>query len=288
MAPPSVVLCRFNMETLQYEAPSPGHWMAVAKAINLTQSQKDDVYKIYQYASRMQATAMKRQAGIVQELQAILGSTGPKPRSTSEAVATAISDNAAAGPAQLVSLATGGAVPTAPAVADCGRACPFEGSAAAAQAGVEEMASFGPGSLAAVATAWEAVSPLSQDGWAFLTDFCRDSISSGAGHNGTTNSSLHSSSSSSWLAPAGVLTLQDAEKVKVLLEELVRVDMSVKQHTQQITVTVSACCQLWCSGTRLLSFSLPHCCMTALVSLCTHGQLAVPACEICRSVSNLL
>jgi hypothetical protein len=214
--------------------------MAVAKAINLTQAQKSDVYKIYEYASKQQAAAMKRQASIVQELQAILGQPGPQVRSTPTAVAEAISDNAAAGPAQFVSFTTGGPVPTAAAAADaCLPGC-FEGTAAAAQAGAGELTSFGPDSLAALATAWEAVNPLSQDGRALLTDFCRDRVSNGVGHNGTTNSSLHSSSSSSsWLAPAGVLTLQDAERVNVLLEELVRVDMSVKQHTQQITVTVS-------------------------------------------------
>jgi hypothetical protein len=47
-----------------------------------------------------------------------------------------------------------------------------------------------------------------------------------------------------------VLTLQDAEKVKVLLEELVRVDMSVKSHTQGLAVAVSTV-QL------LVAFGLP-------------------------------
>jgi hypothetical protein len=220
------------METLQYEAPPPGHWMDVAKAINFTQSQTEAICGAYQDVSNMQAAAMKRQAGIVQELQAILGGTGPTSRSTSAAVSAAISDNAAAGPAQFMSLATGAPVATAADISELP-------GPSATQAGMEQMASLGPDPLAAVATAWEAVSPLSQDGRAFLKDFCRDSISSGAGHNGTTNSSLHSSSSNSWLASAGVLTLQDAEKVKVLLEELVRVDMSVKSHTQGLAVAVS-------------------------------------------------
>lgn len=68
MATHSPAPIRFNMEILQYQAAPPGHWMAVAKAINLTQAQKSDVYKIYEYASGMQAAAMKRQASIVQEL----------------------------------------------------------------------------------------------------------------------------------------------------------------------------------------------------------------------------
>ena len=87
----------------------------------------------------------------------------------------------------------------------------------------------------------EAVSPLSEDRLSFLTEFCSasSSVSSEPGQDGPTNTGVHGDSSSSWLAPAGVLTLQDAERVKDLLEELVSVDMSVKQHTQQITVTVS-------------------------------------------------
>jgi hypothetical protein len=246
------------METLQYEAPPPSHWMDVAKAINLTQAQSDDICRAYQDVSQMQAAAMKRQAGIVQELQTILGGTGstdPKARSTSAAVAEALNVSAAARPAQFMSLATGG--PVAPAAAaEVNGSLPEDPTTAQHGAGMEQMTSLGSGpladSLAAVATAWEAVSPLSEDGRSFLTQFCRDRVSSGPGQNGTTNSSLHSSSSSSssWLAPAGVLTLQDAEKVKVLLEELVRVDMSVKSHTQGLAVAVSTV-QL------LVAFGLP-------------------------------
>ena len=58
------------METL-HEAPPPTHWLDVAKAINLTAAQKAEVCGIFKYASQVQASAMERQAGIVQELQAV-------------------------------------------------------------------------------------------------------------------------------------------------------------------------------------------------------------------------
>jgi hypothetical protein len=53
-------------------------------------------------------------------------------------------------------------------------------------------------------------------------------------------SSSDRSSSSSWLVPAGVLTLQDSEAAETLMQDLLRVQRAMKRQHHSMTIFVSA------------------------------------------------
>lgn len=222
------------MDTLQVEPWPQQLWPSVVDAMQLSPEQRNTLAEAYKTYNEQTAQLMGQQQGLMRQLQAIMGvAFGHEPHPGSAAAAVA-GDVRPAGPKHFMSLATGGAVPGAES-ADV--STPKAGSTAAAGAAAGGSGSGG--------VAWspvlDAVGPLSAEELAMLTDYlqeCKDKAATGTSSSVSTGSSR----GSSWLAPPGVLVLQEAEKAEELMEQLSRIAGLVKQQLHFLTICVSSIC----------------------------------------------
>lgn len=214
------------METLELEAFPADHWTHVMHAAKLTKQQRSALCQAFEQFSQGTEAIRQQQQSLLQELQATMGVGLPVPRAGATAAAVE-ADAGAAGPAHFMSLATGG-----PVVLD-----------AAAAAGARHGHGGGSAATAAAATAADSLcdlllrrdhtgTPLSADELQFLSAWLAEHKEGGAQPS--------SDSRSSWLAPAGVLPLADAEKAESLMEQLSRSTGGIKLCLHQLTMTVSA------------------------------------------------
>lgn len=212
------------METLEVEAVPADHWTHVMHAARLTKQQRSALCQAFELFSQGTKAIMQQQQSLLQELQGTMGVGLSAPQAGATAAAVA-ADAGVAGPAHFMSLATGGSVVPE----------------AAAAAGAPHV--HGGGSAAAAATAAgslcdlllrrdHAGTPLSAEELQFLSAWLAEHKEGGAQPS--------SGSSSSWLAPAGVLPLAVAEKAELLMEQLSRSTGGMKLCLHQLTMTVSA------------------------------------------------
>jgi len=225
-----------NLATQKVEQQPPGLWQRVAEAADLEPQQKATVAEAYRSFSEAVGNLKQQQHSLMEQLQAVLG-VGPalrsKPGSAAAAAAGVTADAAPAGPSHFMSLATGEPVAGAPVRDEAATAAAAE-QEAATDYSTPRAATDSPMQLET------ASSPVPDAFVAFLRDYLHDCKDRAAAV--TTTSSLSSSgatggssSSSSWLAPAGVLALQDAERAEELLHRLARISPSVQQQVHQLT-----------------------------------------------------
>jgi hypothetical protein len=245
-----------NLETMQTEAMPPGRMAEVVEAVGLSTQQKQAFTNAWQDFADVTAQLMQQQYSTMQQLQAVMGEGVSAPGATSsgpalsaaETAAAASSDAGTPGPAHFMSLATGGAVPA-------GAGCTAVDAAAAA-ALLSDAVRRSP-------IRWDnAETPLSADELVFLTQWLNECKEKPAAAQ--TSSSDRSNSSSSWLAPAGVLTLQDAEAAEMLMQDLLRVQRAMKRHHHSITILVGIGSMTvasvgWLSGSAAGCQSNIHC-----------------------------
>lgn len=224
------------------EPPPPELWPQVVAAAKLSPQQTAKLTEAFNTYNKQCSELVAQQRAITQQLQAIMGAAGaggaacwPPAGNLAGNAAAAGASNAAvpsdarlSGPAHYMSLATGEPVP---------------GSAAA---GGGDAGGDGTGAGAAGAPNGGGAAGADGDFEAFLTDFLRgvqeqqQGDGSAASHAGGSSGGGGASSASacSWLAPAGVLALQDAEKVEKLLADLSRIGRLAKLQMHYLTVMV--------------------------------------------------
>jgi hypothetical protein len=212
--------------------------------MQLSPEQRKTLTEAFKTYNEQLGQLMGQQQGLMQQLQAIMGLAhghGPQPASA----ASAVSDVRPAGPKHFMSLATGGAVPGA---ASAEASTPKASSAATAAAAGAPAAGAVGSDEAAWSAVLDAVGPLSAEEIAMLTDYlqdCKEKAASGAAGlssstgSGSGSSSGSSSRGSSWLAPPGVLVLQEAEKAEQIMQQLSRIAGLVKQQLHFLTICVS-------------------------------------------------
>lgn len=215
------------METLPVEPFPADLWPRVVMAAKLTPQQRASISEAYHKFAEGTAKITQQQQILLHELQATMGvgaAVAHVQNSSAAAAAAAIAADAGpSGPAHFMSLATGGPVPASDAAISTAAAT---GTSAAAVPG---------GTLDVMKSPirWgHADTPLSTDELQFLTEWlqdCKEQSSAAAAAD----------ASSSWLAPAGVLALPDAEKADVLMQQLSRIAGGVKQHLHELMITVS-------------------------------------------------
>jgi hypothetical protein len=231
--------CRMNMETLEVESCPADHWTRVMHAAKLTKQQRAALSQAFEQFRQGTEAVEQQQKSLLQELQGTLGVGLPVPGARATAAAVA-ADAGAAGPAHFMSLATGGpVVPDAAAAAAAAEASHADGRGAG---------NGGGAAAAAAATAADSLcdlllrkdhtgTPLSADKLQFLSEWLAEHKQGGGAQPSS------GSSSSSWLAPAGVLPLADAEKAEALMGQLSRSTGGIKLCLHQLTMTVSKCCR---------------------------------------------
>jgi hypothetical protein len=246
-----------NMDTLQVEPWPKTLWPTVVAAAQLSCAQRKTLAEAYLTYREQTAQIMQQQHSLMRQLQGIMhGAVGPGQHHAAASTAV-LSHVRPAGPQHFMSLATGGAVSSGGADADPSTPTVADPAPAA-------------GDDAAWSPILAAVQPVSAEEFAILTEYlqdCKEQAASGAAAGSS------GSSSSSWLAPAGVLALQEAEKAEGVMQQLSRISGAARMQMHVLVICVSRLHlrDLWvgCVNHRLYVFVL------LLRALCVLGSAEV-------------
>jgi hypothetical protein len=255
-----------NLETLQHETPPEDLWVEAVLKANLQPQQVEHLTKAFQAYTLQQATLLKEQQALMQQLQGLLGAahtpdppagaTCTRKSCAAEGVSNAqsgvavgpASAPAATAPPYYMSLATGGTVRAVSAqLSETVPAWMFGAAeVAASQAQTQTRSAVLRGKAAAAATgaggssssssvaAVHAGPAVAQQQQQLLTGLqANDMAKSCSPVEGS------SSSTGSWLAPEGMLALDDADNAEKVLQAWQLVCTQMKRQARSLAAVVS-------------------------------------------------
>lgn len=263
--PCPVVLHRsINLETLQPDTPPEDFWVEVVLKANLQPQQVEHITKAYQAYAVQQAQLLEEHQALMQQLQGLLGSahTQNSPADAvhadescgasggsdaqSGAAVGSVTAAAATAPAYFMSLATGGAVRGVSAQLSAATPAWMFGAAAVAASQAQTRtrsavlrakaaaAASGTGSSSS-AEAVHAGPGVGQQ-QQLLIGLQANELVEGCS---TEAAAAVAAEGASWLAPEGMLALEDAEKAEKVLQAWQLVCTQMKREARSLAAMVS-------------------------------------------------